>query len=674
MAASLYPFVPSILRVTVFLVVAGLLSLALRRRTAALRHLVWTSALAGALAIPFISGTLPRWTIPVWTDLVPAPGAALFRVDATRQAPAARRPLMATAVSYALLSAKPASRATARDWRSVVLVIWWMGALAVLLQTLLGAVAVMRLKRRALPAQPPVASLALDLSVEMGLGTETRILTTEDATTPMTWGVFRPVVLLPAVVAGGDPDRLRAVLLHELAHVARRDYLLHLLAQAACALYWFHPLVWLARREALRMRERASDDVVLGFGVRPADYATSLVQLSRSLAAPRLCASLGITRCSNLEKRVRAILDPGLRRGRLTPAWALLAVVAAGSLALAVGVMQPALAETPALPAFALASSPAPAIQAAIPGSDLANLEAQAAAAARAYNFEQALSLNLKAAEMTKASAGDNSPQYAAALMRLGALCRAWDRWEPAHGYYSQALSILERVFGPNYLGLAEPLSFLAMEADIIKDLPRAESLYQRVLDLHQSPPGPETALAMSGLALIAANGGDPAKALQILDEVQISIMADTPQKSLVLATRARVLRGLGRDDEASAVEREIEAARVSPKITAPLPANPDASGAYRVGGGVAAPSLIYKVEPGYSQEARIMKMQGTVILQIVVGVDGVLGNISVMRPLGFGLEEKAVEAVRQWRFKPGLKDGVPVRVAASIEVNFRLL
>jgi TonB family protein len=137
---------------------------------------------------------------------------------------------------------------------------------------------------------------------------------------------------------------------------------------------------------------------------------------------------------------------------------------------------------------------------------------------------------------------------------------------------------------------------------------------------------------------------------------------------------KARVLRDLGRDDEAGALEQEVADARVSPKTTAPLPANPDASGAYRVGGGVAAPSLIFKVEPGYSQEAQIMKMQGTVILRIVVGGDGVPGNISVMRQLGYGLDEKAVETVRQWRFKPGMKDGVPVPVSAQVEVNFRLL
>ena len=118
MAADMNSLVPAILRVTVFLVAAGLFSLALRRRTAAVRHLVWTAALAGALAIPFLSGALPRWTIPVWADLVPAQGVALFRVDAAKQAPTAARPLTAAVATSTPLSAKPANRATARDWRS----------------------------------------------------------------------------------------------------------------------------------------------------------------------------------------------------------------------------------------------------------------------------------------------------------------------------------------------------------------------------------------------------------------------------------------------------------------------------------------------------------------------------------------------------------------------------
>jgi TonB family protein len=83
---------------------------------------------------------------------------------------------------------------------------------------------------------------------------------------------------------------------------------------------------------------------------------------------------------------------------------------------------------------------------------------------------------------------------------------------------------------------------------------------------------------------------------------------------------------------------------------------------------------VLHKVEPEYSEEARKAKYQGTVLLYIEVDPSGRPTNIRVQRSLGLGLDEKAVEAVRQWKFKPGYKDGKPVTVAATIEVNFRLL
>ncbi|MBZ5645832.1 MAG: energy transducer TonB [Acidobacteriia bacterium] len=95
--------------------------------------------------------------------------------------------------------------------------------------------------------------------------------------------------------------------------------------------------------------------------------------------------------------------------------------------------------------------------------------------------------------------------------------------------------------------------------------------------------------------------------------------------------------------------------------------------GAYRVGGGVSAPRAIYDPEPEYSEEARKAKYQGTVVLWVVVGPDGRVREIRVSRSLGMGLDEKAMEAVRQWRFDPARKDGQPVPVQVSIEVNFRL-
>jgi periplasmic protein TonB len=96
--------------------------------------------------------------------------------------------------------------------------------------------------------------------------------------------------------------------------------------------------------------------------------------------------------------------------------------------------------------------------------------------------------------------------------------------------------------------------------------------------------------------------------------------------------------------------------------------------GVYRVGGGVTAPSLLQKIEPEYSEEARKAKYQGTVTLYIQVDPNGKAINMRVLHSLGLGLDEKAMEAVKKWKFKPGTKDGKPVTVEAQIEVNFRLL
>jgi periplasmic protein TonB len=96
--------------------------------------------------------------------------------------------------------------------------------------------------------------------------------------------------------------------------------------------------------------------------------------------------------------------------------------------------------------------------------------------------------------------------------------------------------------------------------------------------------------------------------------------------------------------------------------------------GAYKIGGGVSAPVPVYRPEPEYSEEARKAKWQGAVLLELVVDANGVPQDIKVVRSLGLGLDQKAIEAVQKWRFKPGQKDGKAVPVSANIEVNFRLL
>jgi len=95
--------------------------------------------------------------------------------------------------------------------------------------------------------------------------------------------------------------------------------------------------------------------------------------------------------------------------------------------------------------------------------------------------------------------------------------------------------------------------------------------------------------------------------------------------------------------------------------------------GVFHVGGGVSAPKVLYQPDPEYSEEARKAKFQGTCVLSLVVGPDGRPRDLRIARSLGLGLDEKAIEAVRNWRFEPAVKDGKPVAVAINVEVDFRL-
>src|SRR6478735_5598751 len=131
---------------------------------------------------------------------------------------------------------------------------------------------------------------------------------------PFACGVFNPTIVLPAECDDWSLDRRRAVLLHELAHVRRHDLVGHTLGRLACALYWFHPLVWTAAKQLRSESERACDDLALTCGARAADYAEHLLDIVTSVrgdATPSV--ALAMARRKEFEGRMLAILDPDLR-------------------------------------------------------------------------------------------------------------------------------------------------------------------------------------------------------------------------------------------------------------------------------------------------------------------------------------------------------------------------
>jgi hypothetical protein len=150
---------------------------------------------------------------------------------------------------------------------------------------------------------------------------------------PIVYGVLRPAVLLPAGAEEWSEERQRMVLLHELTHITRRDCLTQMMAQVACAFYWFDPLIWYAARRLRVEREQACDDYVLSIGAKPSDYANHLLEIARSMQERSIfrwsqTTSVAMARRSQLEGRLLAILSKENKRGAMSRA------VTAGLLAL----------------------------------------------------------------------------------------------------------------------------------------------------------------------------------------------------------------------------------------------------------------------------------------------------------------------------------------------------
>jgi TonB family protein len=267
--------------------------------SAAFRHYCWTVALSALLVLPLAMTFSPKWAVA----LPSAPEAATI-TTVTAAAPAA--------------PVTPAPRSTnPMAW------IYLAGVAAVATRFIAGAIRTQRL----LAGSTPLPRL--------GLPRHVRVVESPNAPVPLVWGMLRPVIALPAASRDWSSDRLRAVLLHELIHVQRRDLLSQVIAQAACCLYWFHPMAWIAAREQRRERERACDDAVLGRGFGAAEYAGHLVDLVRGLTveAPAMAEA------SDFEGRVRALLDRGRNRAPLGRGLALAGAVAAIALILPVASM-----------------------------------------------------------------------------------------------------------------------------------------------------------------------------------------------------------------------------------------------------------------------------------------------------------------------------------------------
>lgn len=326
---------------TLLLMLAMLATLLIPRTAAGLRHAVWSLALLMLLLVPAVS-LLPGLRVTVPASVLPV---GLLPTD--------RAPLAAATVTEPGIEAAPAPMgarpSTMRSAASlpVLLQVWAAGAVAVLLWLAFGRLALHRIHAGARRLDGDEWNEPLrDAAWLLDARTDVRLYSSDEVRTPVTWGLARPVIVLPADATSWTADRRRAVLLHELAHVVRHDCLTQTMAGVACAAWWIHPLAWYAARRMRVERERACDDMVLAAGTAPAEYAADLLDLARHAGgrAPAPMLSLHMARPTQLEGRLLAVLAGPTGGGRPQRSSLAVAAFAALSVTGMVGPLQPAVA------------------------------------------------------------------------------------------------------------------------------------------------------------------------------------------------------------------------------------------------------------------------------------------------------------------------------------------
>ncbi len=299
------------LKATFLLGAAWLIVRAMHGVSAAFRHTVWAVAILGTLALPLLALLMPTWHSTVLGNAVAVWGSGHGIIAGAN---AGNAP--ATVVDAVLTGP-----ATGR-WAEIFLMAWGVGVCIFAVRFGAGLVGLRRMAARSLSLnERDWEGIATEIWRGLGTRREVRFLqSTQETAMPVTWGTLRPVFLVPASAANWPEARKRGVLSHELAHIERMDWLFQVFAEIARAVYWFHPLAWMAAG-CLRMEsECACDDSVLNSGIDAAHYAKDLLELARTLEnrSRSWSAALAIARPTNLERRFSAMLNPLIDRRKLS--------------------------------------------------------------------------------------------------------------------------------------------------------------------------------------------------------------------------------------------------------------------------------------------------------------------------------------------------------------------
>jgi len=309
---------------------AGLLAFGVRRRPPTVSHLVWALAFSAVIALPLVSPIVPGSTfVTINTTVLSTPSkqsqANQLPQEGTQNVTIPGGPLASQASSQQLqpVGSRLHGLLLYPKWLNYLAGLWFIGFLAIASRTIFG-LHCLRIVRKygTRPISSEELAERLDVLAERAgvrRSWSLRISATHELTLPMTWGVIRPTIVLPMDAELWPLKQFEAVMLHELAHVRRYDFLSQLLAEIVCSAYWFNPIVWLGARAMRSDAELAADEAVLQTGLKPSEYASELLHLAAKLGTKKQAfAYVGTPAMNNskIETRLKSVLKyPAGRRG-----------------------------------------------------------------------------------------------------------------------------------------------------------------------------------------------------------------------------------------------------------------------------------------------------------------------------------------------------------------------
>ena len=635
-------------KVSAILLLALAGAFCLRTRSAAARRWVLAIGVVSACAAPALHvlpvppvvrvaplGVLDWSAGPVF-DMLGLRPFSLFTADAVPAGSAVASESAGFRLGRSGLAAAAVASGRVAGW--LVVMIWLVGAVAsagVLLAGLARLRWLRAASRRA--TDGPWHRLCADLARSCGLRRGVELLFGPRPGLVATWGWRRPAIMLPAAAAEWSAERMRVVLLHELAHARHCDWLLQMAAEALRCVWWFNPLAWVVRARLRRESEHAADDLVLARGVPATTCATHLVELAKEARKHRRTwlPAPAMARPSHLERRLSAMLNAHTNRRpmtRLTRLWSLGLLVLVSML--------------------------------------VAGLQvgAQTARISGAVVDQDGNAVRNPEVTFTIRTAGQQVRLGSYAFFdRSGNLVRNPDvtisRATSQHarpdGHDDGRFEIFD-------LGPGEYI--LAVRASGFEPLYRQLSLEageQREEELVLSRiPASRQPLTGAGSA---TTGTAPATTGRLPESIgsaggQEQSTGPSSERIAELVERAAALQ-----EQLRSVLDELQTVLDGPDQPSGRPDEP-----IRIGNGVPPPAKIHDVPPVYPPAAREAGVQGLVILEATIDPTGEVGNIEVLRSVP-ELEEAAIAAVEQWRYEPALVDGAPVSVLMTVTINFLL-